>query len=210
MAWIDVKKVYHMVIQIWIMECLKMYKISNKVRNFITKSLQNWKFELRVWEQNLTEVKIQRGNLKRDLLWPLQFVIEMMLLNYIVRTCKGGYKFTNSREKFNHLMYIYDAKVLTKIEDPDTNNNNVQPGYRNGIWHWKSHAHNEKRKKKQRNCQIRIKSKWLEKNIIASTWNIGHHRKSSDERKIRKEYLRRTIKLHETKLYRRTPEQSTL
>ena len=32
---------------------------------------------------------------------------------------------------------------MKKIEDSDTNNQNKQPGYTNGIWHWKiSHAHN--------------------------------------------------------------------
>ena len=36
-----------------------MYKISNKVINFIKKPMKNWKMELAVGEQTLEEVKIQ-------------------------------------------------------------------------------------------------------------------------------------------------------
>ena len=41
------------------------------------------------------------------------------------------------------------AKNKKGTEDPDTSNKNIQPGYRNEIWHWKmSNAHNEK-------CELR-------------------------------------------------------
>ena len=35
MAWIDNKKVYNVVPQTWIIECLKIYKISDQIINFI-------------------------------------------------------------------------------------------------------------------------------------------------------------------------------
>ena len=38
MAWIDYKKAYDMVPQSWIINCLKMYKISHEVMNFIKKT----------------------------------------------------------------------------------------------------------------------------------------------------------------------------
>ena len=37
MTWIDNKKAYDMVLQSWIINCLKMYKISNEIINFIEK-----------------------------------------------------------------------------------------------------------------------------------------------------------------------------
>ena len=37
MAWIDYKKAYDMIPQSWIINCLKMYKISHEVINFIVK-----------------------------------------------------------------------------------------------------------------------------------------------------------------------------
>ena len=42
-AWTDNKLVYDMVLQIWIIECLKMYKISGKL---ISKAMKNWKVKL--------------------------------------------------------------------------------------------------------------------------------------------------------------------
>ena len=41
MAWIDNKKAYDIVPQSWIINCLKMYKISQEVINFIEK--KTWK-----------------------------------------------------------------------------------------------------------------------------------------------------------------------
>ena len=46
MAWIDYKKAYDMVPQSWIINCLKMYKISHEVINFIEKTMKNWRDEL--------------------------------------------------------------------------------------------------------------------------------------------------------------------
>ena len=38
-----------------------------------------------------------------------------------------------------------EKKTKTKTGDPETNNKNIQPGYRNGIWHRKTcHVDNEK------------------------------------------------------------------
>ena len=39
MAWIDYKKAYDMVPQTWILHCLKMYKISHEVINFIEQTM---------------------------------------------------------------------------------------------------------------------------------------------------------------------------
>ena len=43
MAWIDNKKAYDMVPQSWIINCLKMYKISDGVINFIENTMKTWK-----------------------------------------------------------------------------------------------------------------------------------------------------------------------
>ena len=41
MVWIDNKKVYDMAPQSWIINCLKLYKISNEVIKFIEKNREN-------------------------------------------------------------------------------------------------------------------------------------------------------------------------
>ena len=47
MVWIDYKKAYDMLPQSWILHCLKMYKISHEVINFIEQTMKNWRVALR-------------------------------------------------------------------------------------------------------------------------------------------------------------------
>ena len=49
-----------MVPQSWIVDCLKMYKVSDKVKKFIEKTIENCRVELTAGEKSLAEVKIQR------------------------------------------------------------------------------------------------------------------------------------------------------
>ena len=115
MAWIDFKKAYDMVPQSWIINCLKMYKISDKVINSIEKTVKTWKVELTEgW--SLTEAKVQRGMFQGDALSPLLFIIDMMSLNQIFRKCTIEYKFYKSQEMINHLMYMDDIKLFAKNE----------------------------------------------------------------------------------------------
>ena len=92
--WIDYKKAYDIIPQTWIMECLKMSMISNRVVNFITKPMKNKKVKLTAGRESLAEVKIKRGVFS---LSPLLFVIETMSLDHISRKCKGSQKFTKSQ-----------------------------------------------------------------------------------------------------------------
>ena len=46
MAWINYKKAYDMVPHCWIINSLKMYKISDEVINFIDKTMKTWRVEL--------------------------------------------------------------------------------------------------------------------------------------------------------------------
>ena len=61
MAWIDYKKAYDMVPQSWIINCLKIYKISHETINFIEETMKNWRVELTAGGKSLAETKIQRG-----------------------------------------------------------------------------------------------------------------------------------------------------
>ena len=62
MAWVNYKKAYDMVPQSWMIKCLKMYKISYEVINFIKKTMKTWRVKLR-GGRILAETKIQIGNL---------------------------------------------------------------------------------------------------------------------------------------------------
>ena len=52
LAWIDYQKVYNMVLQSWIIDCLKMYRISDKVIKFTQEAMKSSKMEKlwRVWK----------------------------------------------------------------------------------------------------------------------------------------------------------------
>ena len=66
MAWIDYEKAYHIVPQSWIINCLKMYKISDAVINVIEKTMKICRVELTAGGRNLAEAKIQRRVFQGD------------------------------------------------------------------------------------------------------------------------------------------------
>ena len=80
---IDHKKAYDIVPQSWIIDFLKMYKITAEVINFIENTILNWTVQLTTVGKSLTEVKILCGIFQGDLQSPLLFVIAMMPLNHI-------------------------------------------------------------------------------------------------------------------------------
>ena len=101
MAWIDYKKAYDMVLHTWIINSLKLYKISDEVINFIDKTMKTWRVELTAGGRRLAEAKIQRGLFQGDYLSPLQFIIAMMPFNHILRKCTAGYHLSRSQKKSN-------------------------------------------------------------------------------------------------------------
>ena len=99
MAWIDYKKGYDMLPQRWILHCLKMYKISHEVTNFIEQTMKTWRVDLTAGGRSIAEIKIQSGIFQGDALSPFLFVIAMMPLNHILRKCAAGYTLSRSQEE---------------------------------------------------------------------------------------------------------------
>ena len=116
MAWIDYKKAYDMVPQSWIINCPKMYEISDEDINFIEKTMKDWRVELTAGGKSLAEAKIQKSIFQGDALSPLLFVIAMMPLNHILGKCIAGYKSNKSQEKINRLIYMDDINLFAKNE----------------------------------------------------------------------------------------------
>ena len=117
MAWIDYKKAYDMLPQSWILHCLKMYKISHEVINFIKQTMKTWRVELTAGGRSMAETKIQRGIFQGYSLSPLLFIIAMMPPNHLLRKCTAGYKLSRLQEKINHLMYMDDIKLFAKMKE---------------------------------------------------------------------------------------------
>ena len=62
----------------WIINCLKMYKISVEIINFIKKTMKIWRVELTAGGKSLAEAKNQRGIFQGDAISPLLFIIAMI------------------------------------------------------------------------------------------------------------------------------------
>ena len=99
MASIDYKKANDMVSHSWIINSLKMYKISDGVINFIDKTMKTRRVELTAAGRKLAEAKIQRGIFQGDALSPLLFIITMMPLNHIIKNAQLDTNLVDRRKK---------------------------------------------------------------------------------------------------------------
>ena len=71
-----------MVLKNWIITCLKMYKISEKVIKLITETTKRWKVEL-IKRGKKIKGRNQERNLPERCAFTIIFVIAMMPFNYI-------------------------------------------------------------------------------------------------------------------------------
>ena len=110
MAWIDYKKAYDIITLSWMINCIKMYKISHEVINFIEKTMKTWWVELTARRRSLAEAKTQKGIFQGDA--RSLFIIAMRPFYHIFRKCTAGYKVCSSQKKINHLMYMDDSKKM--------------------------------------------------------------------------------------------------
>ena len=103
MAWIDYKAgPGHIPIctgpvpQSWLIDRLKIYKISGEVIKFIENTMDNWRVELTGGGKSLTAVKIQRG------------IISIAYLG----NDRVDKNFISRKKKINQLMYMNDINCL--------------------------------------------------------------------------------------------------
>ena len=183
-----------MVLQSWIINCLKMYKISHEVINFIEKTMKNWRVDLTAGGRSLAETKeIQRGIFRGDALSPLLFIIAMMPLNHILRKCTAGYKLSRSQEKINHLMYMNDIKLFAKNEkELETRIHTVRiysQDIGDGIWHRKMRSARHEKWQTTSNWRNRTTKSRQDQNArrkrdLQILRNLGgwHHQTSGNEK----------------------------
>ena len=91
-----------------------MYKIFNKIINFITNAKEKRRAEWTTGRRTLGQVK--RAIFLEDSFSPELFVIAIMSVNYVHTKCSEGYTLTKSQEKITHLIYIDDIKAFQKNE----------------------------------------------------------------------------------------------
>ena len=68
-AWVDYRKAYDLVPQSWMLECLDLRQISEKIKKFIENAMKNWATELTSCGENLGKVGIRRGIFQCDSLY---------------------------------------------------------------------------------------------------------------------------------------------
>ena len=79
MAWID----YDMVPHLWIIECLDLFGVAENIKSLLVKSMEKWKVMLCSGNSALGEVEIKQGIFQGDSLFPLVFVLALILLSLI-------------------------------------------------------------------------------------------------------------------------------
>ena len=82
----------------WIIKCLKICKISDKIVNFITNASEKKRVELKVGGQTLAEVKVQRDIFQGDLTL-IFYSKAKMPLNKILSSCTASNKFSKLQER---------------------------------------------------------------------------------------------------------------
>ena len=154
-----------------------MYKIPNEVKQFIDKIMETWKVELTPREISKAEVYIQRGIFQGDALSPLLFAIVMMSLNAIFRKCTSGQNPRKLQGK-NPQLHVHGRyqtvwQKRKRIGNLNTDCDNIQSRYRNGVWQRKMrHASNEKRERDNGTAKSRKKSEGSEKRKSKILQNI--------------------------------------
>ena len=111
MAWIDYKKAYDMVPHSWILETLRLTGVAENIRDFLERTMANWKTVLTSSGEELGEVGIRRGIFQGDTLSPLLFVVAMIPLSLLLNKKTMGYKFGKEGKKINHLLFMDDLKL---------------------------------------------------------------------------------------------------
>ena len=111
MTWIDYKKAYDMVPHSWIIECLDLFGVAESIKSLLANSMEKWKVMLHAGNSELGEVDIKQGIFQGDSLSPSRFVLALIPLSLILRMAKAACKFSGSKEKINHLLFMYDVKL---------------------------------------------------------------------------------------------------
>ena len=117
MAWIDYKKAYDFVPHSWISECMEMFGIAGNVREFLQRSMVQWKLSLTSNGEELGDVDVKREIFQGDSLSPLLFVLSLIPLSSVLRKVNVFYEWGKKEHKLNHLLFMDDLKLYSKSEE---------------------------------------------------------------------------------------------
>ena len=96
---------------------MELFGIADNVRNFLQKSMEQWKLSLTSNGEDLGEVDLKREIFQGDSLSPLLFVLSMAPLSLILRKVNASYEWGKKEYTMNHLLFMDDLKLFSKSEE---------------------------------------------------------------------------------------------
>jgi hypothetical protein len=115
-CWIDFQKAFDMVPHSWIIQTLRMYKVSEVLVKFLSESMKKWNLWLFCRNTKLCNITVKRGIFQGDSLSPLLFIMSLFPLSEVVLKKSWGYQIKPS-VVINHLLYMDDLKLYAKNEE---------------------------------------------------------------------------------------------
>ena len=115
-AWVDYKKAYDMIPHCWVIECLDMVGVSEKIKHFLSKIIKAWRLDLTCNNKSLGGVGIKREIFQGDSSSPLLFLFCLISLTVILRKPESAYQFSSNKKNVNYLLFMDDLKLYAKNE----------------------------------------------------------------------------------------------
>ena len=116
-TWIGYKKVHGFALRSWINRTMELLSIADNLRNFLEKSMEQWKLLLTSNGKDLRGFDVKRGIFQEDNLLPLLFVLSMAPLSLILKKVNASYEWWKKQYKLNHLLSMDNLKLFSRSEE---------------------------------------------------------------------------------------------
>ena len=77
--------------------------------------MKNWKVEFASGGETLADVELKRGIFQGDFLSLIFFVTTLIIFTILLRDMNTAYKFGESQEEINHLLFMDDLRLCSKM-----------------------------------------------------------------------------------------------